>query len=132
MKRLTGNEGGFTLIELVVAILIFALGFLGVTKMQQYAIMGNGFSMQMSNALNIIDNQQERIRGLQISDPDMALNVNHDGGVSTHMGVDYALSWQVNTTGLGPTVNAREVAILVTWTEKALNHSLTMNMFRSN
>jgi len=131
MKILTDNEGGFTLMELVVAILIFSLGFLGVTKMQQFAITGNGFSMQMSNTVNIIDNQEEYLRGLDIGDADLALG-NHNGGTLTRQGVQYDLSWTVSTTGLGPTKNARDIDIQVAWTEKALNHRVTMKMFRSN
>ncbi|HQG32573.1 MAG TPA: prepilin-type N-terminal cleavage/methylation domain-containing protein [Deltaproteobacteria bacterium] len=131
MRRLTPNDGGFTLLELVVSILIFSLGFLGVTKMQQYAIMGNSFSMQMSNTINIIDNQEEYLRGLNIGDPDLTLG-NHNGGSVTRQGIQYDLSWTVSTTGLGPAVNARDIDIQVAWVEKTVNHRVAMKMFRSN
>lgn len=116
--------------ELVVSILIFSLGFLGVTKMQQYAISGNSFSMQMTNTINIIDNQEEYLRGLDIGDPNLTLG-NHNGGPSTRQGVLYNLSWAVSTTGLGPSANARDIDIQVAWREKDLNHQVTMKMFRS-
>jgi len=124
------DERGYSLIELVVSILMFALGFIGVMKMQQQAIMGNGFSMQMGNALSIAGTQSEVLRGLPLTEPEMALGA-HAGGAPTLQGVTYMLSWDVNTTSLGAAVDAREVDIRVRWTEKGLNHQITMNMFRS-
>lgn len=125
------NNKGFTLIELAVSILIFALGFLGVAKMQQYAIMGNSFNMQMNNSLNIIDSHEEYLRGITVSDADLSIG-DHDGGASTHQGIDYDLAWTVSTTALGATANARQVQITVSWMEKNKSHSTTMNLLRSN
>ncbi len=125
------DERGYSLIELVVSILMFALGFIGVMKMQQQAIMGNGFSMQMGNALSIADTQSEVLRGLPLTEPEMALGAHAGGALPALQGVTYTLSWDVNTTSLGAAVDAREVDIRVRWTEKGLNHQITMNMFRS-
>jgi Tfp pilus assembly protein PilV len=131
MRMKSRDEGGYSLIELVVSILMFALGFIGVMKMQQQAIMGNGFSNQMGNALSIADQQSEYLRGLRISDTDMDLGPHAVGAPTAMQGVNYVLSWEVNTTSLGGAVMARQVDIRVRWTEKGLNHQVTMNMFRS-
>lgn len=125
------DERGYSLIELVVSILMFALGFIGVMKMQQQAIMGNGFSMQMGNALSIADTQSEVLRALPLTEPEMTLGAHAGGALPALQGVVYMLSWDVNTTSLGAAVDAREVDIRVRWTEKGLNHQITMNMFRS-
>lgn len=131
MGRRGRDEGGYSLIELVVSILVFALGMMGVMKMQQQAVMGGGFSMQMGNALTIADTQAEYLRGVAITDSNMDLG-DHDGAaISPLQGVTYTLSWTVNTTALGGSVNARDVDIVVSWTEKGLSHQVTMNMFRS-
>ena len=129
MNNIRDNKG-YTVVELVIAILIFALGFLGVTKMQQSAIMGNSFSMQMTNTLNIVDSQVEYLRGLNLDHADLTMG-NHDGGTVSNQGVDYDLAWIVNTTALGPTINSREVQIVVSWMEKNISHSITTNLMRS-
>jgi Tfp pilus assembly protein PilV len=131
MRRKGRNEGGYSLIELVVSILMFALGFIGVMKMQQQAIMGNGFSMEMSNALNIADTQSEYLRGITLTETEMTLGTHNAASSQTRQGIAYSLSWTVNTTSLGGTVTARQVAIRVDWTEKGTPHHITMNMFRS-
>jgi type IV pilus assembly protein PilV len=131
MGRIGRDEGGYSLVELVVSILMFALGFIGVMKMQQQAIMGGGFSMQLGNALTIADTQAEVLRGVVLTDADMALGTHNGAALPAQQGITYTLSWTVNTTSLGPTVDAREVNIRVQWTEKGTSHGITMNMFRS-
>lgn len=131
MKNMMHDERGYSLVELIVSVLMFALGFLGVTKMQQHAIMGNSFSLQMGNALNIVDTQVERLRGLSVADADLVLG-NHNASPVEEKGVVYNLTWSVSTTDLGPTVDAREVDLVVTWTEKGNSHSITMNMYKSS
>jgi len=118
------------MIEVVISILIFALGSLGVAKMQQSAIMGNSFSMQMTNTLNIVDSQVEYLRGLNLDHADLTLGT-HNGGTSSHQGVNYDLAWTVNTTALGASVNARQVQIVVSWMEKNIHHRVATNLMRS-
>lgn len=131
MGRKGSDEGGYSLIELVVSILMFALGFIGVMKMQQQAIMGNGYSQQMGNALNIADTQSESLRGLTLSDADMSTGNHTATSTQVLQGVTYTLTWTVSTTGLGSTVTARQVSIRVDWNEKDMPHHVTMDMFRS-
>jgi prepilin-type N-terminal cleavage/methylation domain-containing protein len=131
MKKILKDSKGFTLIELVVSILIFAIGFLGIMKMEQHAIMGNSFSMQMSNTLNIIDNKVEYLRGLDVGHAELAIG-NHAGGIFTRQGIDYTLSWTVSATSLGASADAREVDVEVRWMEKETPHSITMNLTRSS
>jgi len=129
MDTIQSNKG-YTFIELVVSVLIFAVGFLGVTKMEQIAITGNSFGMQMTNTLNIADSQMEYLRGLNLDHTDLIIG-DHDGGTKIHQGVSYDVAWTVSTTGLGPSTNARQVDVAITWTEKTTPHSVTMSMFRS-
>jgi Tfp pilus assembly protein PilV len=134
MEMKGNDKRGYSLIELVVSILMFALGFIGVMKMQQQAIMGNGFSMQMGNALSIADTHSEYLRGLILTEPELTLGAHTSGTTSTLQGVTYQLSWivsTVNTTGFGKPMDARQVDIRVRWTEKGLDHQVSMNMFRS-
>jgi len=129
--KISKDDKGYSFIELVISILVFAVGFLGVTKMEQYAIMGNSFSHQMSNSINVADSQVEYIRGLSIDNADLTIGT-HNGDTVESQGILYNLSWTVSTTGLGPTVNARNVNIQVNWVEKETDHSLVMNLIRSS
>jgi prepilin-type N-terminal cleavage/methylation domain-containing protein len=109
-------SGGFTLIELVVAILIFAIGIVGIMKMHQASIQSNNYSMQLTQALNIADDKIEFLRGINFTD-EMELGAH--AAIATSMGVQYNMDWVV-----APMTNnfARNVNFTISWQEKAINH----------
>jgi prepilin-type N-terminal cleavage/methylation domain-containing protein len=110
-------SGGFTLIELVVAILIFAIGIVGIMKMHQASIQSNNYSMQLTQALNIADDKIEFLRGINFTDANMTLGAH--AAIATSMGVQYNMDWVV-----APMTNnfARNVNFTISWQEKAINH----------
>ena len=110
-------SGGFTLIELVVAILIFAIGIVGIMKMHQASIQSNNYSMQLTQALNIADDKIEFLRGINFTDANMTPGAH--AAIATSMGVQYNMDWVV-----APMTNnfARNVNFTISWQEKAINH----------
>lgn len=57
-----GNENGFTLIEVLIAITLLAVGLLGVAGMQTNAMMGNTFSRTGTEAVVLAEEMVDRIR----------------------------------------------------------------------
>lgn len=132
MKNSGHTKSGFTLIELVVAILIFSVGILGIAKLQNVAVQGNSFSMQMTDAVNIAYNQLEYLSALDYSSsPDLQLNNHPNDSTSSFRGVTYTLSWSISTTGLGPSVDVRDLVVTVDWTEKTTDHSIAVRSRKS-
>lgn len=64
-----GNEKGFTIIEILIAMAIFAIGILGVAKMQMTATSGNTSSRGVTESANIGQQQIERLLSLAYDDP---------------------------------------------------------------
>jgi type IV pilus assembly protein PilV len=118
------NIAGFTLIELVVAILVFALGIMGIMKMHSATIQSNNYSMQLTEAVNIAQGELEFLRGLGFSHNSMSVGVHN--ATETARGIPYNLTWQVTDPGLS--TPSRNVAINVQWQEKSLNHALNMEV----
>jgi prepilin-type N-terminal cleavage/methylation domain-containing protein len=123
---------GFTLIELVVAILVFALGIMGIMKMHQASIQSNNYSMQLMEAVNIAQDKIDSLRGLTFDDPDLAVAVHNTqlindaqlGAIATK-GIDYSLSYVVTITP-GTNNSGRSVNLSVTWWEKNIHHILNI------
>ena len=62
MKRDINNEKGFTLIEVLVAVFLLAVGMMSAASMQTTAISGNKFSKDTSLAIELAEEMIDRIR----------------------------------------------------------------------
>jgi type IV pilus assembly protein PilV len=60
---------GFTVIEVMIAITILAIGLLGVASMQINAIRGNSLSDNITCALALAEDKMEELMALDYSDP---------------------------------------------------------------
>ena len=118
------SENGFTLIELVVALLIFSIGVMGFMKLQGETIRGNAFSQHLSTAVSLAQDKAENLVNAGLASGDLSLG-NHAGATVVKNGVSYSLTWVVSA--LGTATNSRQVALTVTWQEKLLSHSAAIS-----
>jgi type IV pilus assembly protein PilV len=68
------DSQGFTLVELMIALFIFAIGILAVASMQGEAIKGNSFSDLMTVANTLAEAKMEDLMGLPPSHDDLRDN----------------------------------------------------------
>jgi type IV pilus assembly protein PilV len=61
MKRAV-NSQGFTLIEVMVALLVLLIGTMGVMGLQYYAVTGNAFSREIRTSTGMTQDMIERIK----------------------------------------------------------------------
>ena len=119
------TKRGFTFIEVVVAIFIFALGIMGIVKMQSEAIHANSYSMQLTDAVNIAQDHVEKLRGLSFNHDSMSTGV-HSTSTVIHRGVPFNLSWSVVNPGTFRP--SREVLVSVRWQGKGTNHQISLEV----
>jgi type IV pilus assembly protein PilV len=62
--RVIMDDTGFTLLEVMFAVVILALGLLGMMAMQLSAIQGNGYGMKLTEAAERIESRMEAIRSM--------------------------------------------------------------------
>ena len=121
---------GFTLIELVIAILVFAVGILGIVKIQSLSITGHSYGMHMSQAVNIAQDKLEELQNLSITSDtfnDGTPNASVPQYIKTINGTDYSIEYNVKTiSGLG----TKEVEIVVGWPEVLRNPSISITFVK--
>ena len=61
------NDNGFTLIEVLIAILILSVGLLGMASLTVGIINGNRFSNDLTTATTLAQDKMEEIRGTSYS-----------------------------------------------------------------
>jgi prepilin-type N-terminal cleavage/methylation domain-containing protein len=85
-----GEMGGFTLIEVLVAIVILTFGLLAVGSMQVSAIRGNFLGGSTSTALSLASEKMEDLLNKDYSDADLKnLVTGNDGTLSSVTSVDH-------------------------------------------
>lgn len=68
MRKFIGSNKGFTLIEVLVAITIFAIGLLGLAGMQVTAIKGGSTAQRVTTAVALADGIVENIQSRDAGD----------------------------------------------------------------
>jgi prepilin-type N-terminal cleavage/methylation domain-containing protein len=121
--RKKNKEGGFTLLEVIVAIAILTFGILAVASMQAASIRGNAFSNSATEGLTWAGDEVERLVALPWDDPllqdtdgDGAPGLGDIDGNADNNNVQgkYTINWNVaeNT----PITNTKTINVIVTWT----------------
>ena len=67
-KLIKDNRNGFTLIEIMIAMVVLAIGILGVAKMQLSAIKGNSYASGLTEASTLAQNKMEELMSLAYDD----------------------------------------------------------------
>ena len=108
MKRIFSN-GGFTLIEVMIAILILAVGMLAMAMLQVTAIRGGSFANQMTQASIYGQDKIEELKNTAY-----ASVANGNDTVTSGNGVTYTRNWTVTTDS--PYTGSKTVNLTVSWT----------------
>jgi type IV pilus modification protein PilV len=115
--RLSKSSKGFTLIEVMIAVVILAVGLLALMAMQIVSIKANAFSSEITYSTMLAQQQLETLRNLGFSDanltettttgvPHAPLPPEIDG-----KGGAYTISWDVEDT----TTTMKTITLTVTW-----------------
>ena len=72
MISLLKNEKGFTLVEILTAMVILGVAFMGLANMQLSSINSNSNSSQLTRAVILAQDKMEEIKSLNPNHPDLA------------------------------------------------------------
>jgi type IV pilus assembly protein PilV len=101
------DNRGFTLVEVMIGMAIFAIGFLAVSAMQITAIQGNGSAREGTEAATLAAAQAERL----MAQPYASIVT---GGPMTNGA--YTLSW--NVADDSPVNGTKTITIRVDWQDR--------------
>lgn len=139
-----GGQKGFTLIEVMIAITIFAIGMLAMAKMQINSIQGNYGARGTTEASTLAQSKVEELRSLPFgsaalidTDGDLAAGLNDataataDGNQQvTIYGTNYTIFW--NVVNNSPNASSTTIRVIVAWLDRARARTLSMDCVRTN
>jgi prepilin-type N-terminal cleavage/methylation domain-containing protein len=114
-KCLTGRQDGWTLIEILVAIVVLTVGLLAVGTMQISAIRGNFMGGNTSIALTLASQKMEDLFNRDYEDADLVAGV-HEENVDA--GGFYRRTWDIADMAADmtdPWPIMKEITVVVTW-----------------
>ncbi|MBW1800743.1 MAG: prepilin-type N-terminal cleavage/methylation domain-containing protein [Deltaproteobacteria bacterium] len=115
------KEGGFTLLELIVAISILTVGILAVASMQVASIRGNAFADGVTEGSTCATDRMEKLRRVSWDDPDLTTGSPHDDPSAP---AGYSVSWTV--TEDTPVEETKTIEVTVNWEEYGGQKTVTM------
>jgi type IV pilus assembly protein PilV len=113
------REDGFTLIEVVLGLLIFAFGLLSLAGMQIISIKGNSFSNNLTLATILAQDKMEESEQLSFSDSKLSSGQHNEGTISSTI---FTRSYSVQD--VSSTMKA--ITVIVQWGETG-NHSISLS-----
>ena len=105
------DQSGFTLIEVMIAVVILAAGILALATMQIVSIRSNAFSTEMTYATMLAQSQFEQFRNMNydsvVTDTDLI------PATETSKGIPYTVQWTVSDDD--PTTDMKTIDLDVLW-----------------
>ncbi|WP_459924376.1 type IV pilus modification PilV family protein [Desulfatiferula olefinivorans] len=118
-NHVADGERGFTIVEVMIAIVIFSIGVLAVAQMQVRALNAGRQSFNQTEAAMWAANQAETFVSLPFTDPALANGTNTVGDGM------YQLNWTVSQPGADP--GTLLIQITVTWNDRNVAKNLVFD-----
>ena len=122
------GEGGFTLLEVIVAVSILTFGLLAVASMQLTAIHGNYNASNITEATTVAQDRLEDLIGRPYGDP----LLNPGSGLSDPTPPSppgYTITYDVVDNN--PITNTRLITVTVQWQDKGVQKSSVLTCVKT-
>jgi len=118
------NKKGFTLIEVLVGLVILAIGLLAIAGMQLNSVKGNFFSSNLTQASVLAQDRLEILRNLPWDDGALDATTFNEGTIPNTI---FTREYTVN---LVPGTVMKEITVTVRWRDDS-DHSVSFSTVRS-
>lgn len=117
------NNKGFTLIEVLVGLIILAIGIIAIAGMQIISVKGNFFSNNVTQATIFGQEKMEELKNIPYADTDLSIGEHNEGTIASTI-----FSRKYTVAALGSSM--KTVTVNVEWLDKT-NHSVSLNTILS-
>ena len=121
-QKIATSQNGFTLLEVLVAIVILTIGLLGTAGLTTGVIRGNHYSKNLTSATAAAQTQLESVKSSGYAN---ATTTNFPSDTVTMGGMTFTRTTTV--TNSSPAANMKTVSVTVSWTESN-NTSRSVNL----
>jgi type IV pilus assembly protein PilV len=112
-KNMNKKQAGFTLIEVMIALVILAVGLLALMTMQIVSIRANAFSSEMTYAAMVGQGELEKIRNMNYDSVLAVASATYTVDPALAKGVEYKTETRVQDNI--PATDMKTVTLIVNW-----------------
>jgi type IV pilus assembly protein PilV len=127
MKNSIKNNKGFTLIELMIAIVIFSIGLLAMAQLQMFSIRYNSEAQRMSEATTLAQGKMEDLMSLDYADTDLD---NGDHTDPNNANIKWSIT--VNPEVTGSTTETKSITVTADWNSRGTTKDVTLDSIRAD
>ena len=127
-RSMVFKKDGFSLIEVMIALIFLAIGLLAIASLQVTSVRGNFFSNNLMQATYVAQDRLEYLKSLPSDDPLLSLGDHPDppNPPTPISGIDFNRVYRVGLIN----GNLKSVKYTVSWNDGA-NHSISFSTFKS-
>ncbi len=118
------NQDGFSLIEILIGLIILAVGLLAIGGLQITSIKGNFFSNNITQATILAQDKLEYLKHLSYTDSNLNVGQHNEGTIPNTI---FTRQYNVlEDTGN----NMKTITVTIQWMDRG-NHSISFSTIRS-
>jgi len=122
------NVKGFTLVEILIAILLLVIALVGLASVTVSVIKGNDLSRMVTTATTLAKDKMEELKNLSTTSAGYDALID---GSPTVLEAIYTRAWTVGAVGVtapdDDTTKMKKITVTVTWTWNGRSHNVTLN-----
>jgi prepilin-type N-terminal cleavage/methylation domain-containing protein len=126
-------EKGFTLTEVLVAMVVFSMALLGLQRMHLAAIQVNTIASRLTQATTLAQDRAEQLMALPYNDPQLA-DTTAKGTFTSYTEANppqsYTIRWEVDTDV--PSTGIKTINLFVTWNNLKSSKTFSLSVQKSN
>lgn len=122
----TSNQNGFTLLELLIALVILSIGLLGLAGLHIAAIRGNMSGFKISEASAVAQQRLEELKAIDMASAVLSAGNHVDGNIVVQ-GITYNRSYAVSDDT--PVRGTSTLIFTVSWVEPVTGVTRTTTIF---
>ena len=119
-KPTVKSEEGFTLIEIMIALVVLSIGLIALAGLQMSAMRGNTLSKRMTTAVSIANARIEQIKNMPYA------NIQSESSTQITES-NMTFTRQVTVSNDIPVANTKTVNVTVTWKNGAKSHTVPIS-----
>jgi len=120
------GDAGYTLMELMIALMILAIGVMGIWSMQGVAIRSNSTARKVTDTAALGSDQFEKLMSLSYDDAVLT-----PGITTTRNEGNYTVTWTVSAPDV-PITNVKTVSVTASWMEAGQQRSVSYVYYKAD